>query len=149
MRKILLVLFFCLIFAASAFAESAKLAWEKSPSADVAGYRFYLKEQGATAKQKIGEVTVGTTHPTTATTSAFTVEGAKSYVIVATAFDAKGNESAESNAAINSVTKEVVVFTDTTAPQPPGTLQIQERIAQALEDLVRIAQNGIAIKQIQ
>lgn len=149
MKRLMLIVMFLLAFTASAFAESAKLAWDPSPSADVAGYRFYLKEQVGGGKQKIGEVAVvGTTHPTTATTNTFTVEGEKSYVIVATAYDKNGNESADSNPAFNATTRETVVFMDTTPPSPPGSLSVQERIARALEDLVKIAQTGIPVRNV-
>ena len=149
MKRFILIVMFLFVFTASAFAESVKLAWDPSSSADVAGYRFYLKEQVAGTKQKIGEVTVvGATHPTTATTNAFTIEGEKSHVIVATAYDKKGNESVDSNPAFDATTKETVVFVDTTPPSHPGSLGVQERIAKALEDLVKIARSGVPIRNV-
>lgn len=150
MKRFLLAILLCILFASSAFAECARLAWDPSTSKDVVGYRFYLKEQVSGTKQKIGEVAVsGTTHPTTTTTSEFVIEGEKGYVIVATALDAKGNESGESNPAYNATTQQVVVFTDTTPPEPPGALQVQERIAKALEDLVQIAKTGIPVRNVE
>lgn len=104
----------CIGTHAYAGTSNVSLAWDASASPDVAGYRIYTS-------QTPGQYTYGHDNAAAEVTKenlTATVEGLNDGTVyfVATAFDAKGNESGPSN--------EVNVTLDATAPDAPGGLNI-------------------------
>lgn len=131
---------FLLLWPFSVYAAPVTFQWDASPSPDVAGYRLYLKAQGAPPTYtQLGPNIPG--RNTLTTTVNVEIEGAEAYRVVAVAYDQRGNLSAYSNEA----TKDGVPFdfVDITPPVPPGMLQVLERIAQALESIAMYLSNRI------
>lgn len=132
--KIIAVIALAIVIPSIAFAETATFQWTASPSSDVSGYRLYWKDKVNGALTKMGADITGKA-TVTATREIPVIEGAQTFAVVAKAYDSAGNESVASNEA----TKDGVayVWKDTTAPEPPGVLQVLQQIAASLE---RIAQ---------
>ena len=121
MRKAFFFVALCLFLSwpLSAFAASVNVAWDPSPSPDVAGYRFYLIDAATGGSPTL----VGTAGLVTTTSLAIPdVQGAAQYCLVATAFDAAGNESPYSNRATKDGT--VYIFKDNVPPDTPKDLRI-------------------------
>lgn len=120
MKKIFVAIVFLLI-ASISYAETVNVTWDASTSIDVTGYKFYLRNVATPATvQLIG--TVGTVTSTALTIPAIT--GIDQFQLVATAFDAAGNESTYSDPAVYASSGIVVIFKDNVAPTAPRNLRI-------------------------
>lgn len=132
--KIISVIVLAMVIPSIAFAETTTFQWTASPSGDVAGYRLYWKDKANGSLSKMGADIAGKS-TVTATREIPAIEGTQTFAVVAKAYDAAGNESVASNEATKDGT--AYVWKDTTAPEPPGVLQVLQQIAASLD---RIAQ---------
>ena len=132
--KIIAVIALAMVIPSISFAETATFQWTASPSSDVSGYRLYWKDKATGNLSKLGADISGK-NTVTASREIPVIEGSATFAVVAKAFDQAGNESVASNEA----TKDGIayVWKDTTAPEPPGVLQVLQQIAASLD---RIAQ---------
>lgn len=121
MKRIIVAILFILMCAINAHAATVNVAWDASTSTDVVGYKFYLRNVATPATvQLIGNV--GKVTSTSLTIPDIT--GADAFHLVATAFDAAGNESAYSDPAVKVSDGSVAIFKDNVAPNKPTNLRI-------------------------
>lgn len=132
MKRIAIAIALIFMFEATALAETENFSWTASPSADCAGYRLYWKDKATNALTKMGADIVGKA-TLTATRDIPVVEGTQTFAVIAKAYDLAGNESVASNEATKDGT--AFVWKDTTAPAPPGMLQVLQQIAAALDKI--------------
>lgn len=93
---------------------SVTFAWDASASSDVAGYRLYQRSPTTAYTYGTGKAAVQV--PASQLTATLENLPDGQWFWVATAIDAKGNESGPSN--------EVTTTLDSTAPDAPGNIRI-------------------------
>lgn len=128
-----------LFMASTSMAANVTLTWTPNTEPDLAGYRIYQSDTSGRydkAANKVADVASGPNEQKTASVI-IPAEDGRTVYFVATAYDGAGNESGFSNEVSYKVP-------DHTAPAPPSMISVMERIAGALESVVR---DGLIIKQ--
>ena len=120
MVRIFALLATCFLFAAPAYAQQVRLAWDANAESDLAGYRMYRSTTSGSGYARVGEIPCPALDAACATFTDTGLVFAVRYYYVVTAFNTSDRESGYSN-------EVSALVLNPSPPAPPSGLEVAEQ----------------------